>query len=799
MLKSYLKTAWRNLIRNKGYAIINVTGLITGFVAFGLIILYVADEMSYDRFNTNADRIVRVVQHARWNGNEVDEAVTSAPFAPALQAAFPEIENTVRIDVEGGAVITYKDKKIKQDDIIFADKSLPEIFSYQFLYGDPHTALSNPQSIVLTESLADKIFGNANDAVDQTIYMEDNNPAVVTAVIKDIPSNSHLRFSAVRPLPESYMQEGWKNYHYYTYLLLKKGVDYRSLEKKLPAFAARTIQQQMNISDYVMELQPLSAIHLHSALSYELSRNGSITSVYAFIALAILIILIAIINYINLTTACSSTRMKEVGIRKVVGSGKGNIAGMFITESVLVAFMAATISAVVIHFVLPFFNQLVGKELSIGRFGIAETLLIVACFSLLTCVIAGIYPALFLAGFKTIPALKGQVRSPFSGILLRRSLVVFQFAVTVILICASIIIYKQLHYALHANLGFNKDQVLTFHIDNEKVREQIPALKARLLQSPTIEAVSAAGNPIGNNDLGGLGYKFESPEGDFSTPSVPAQELMVDAGFLQTMDISLLKGRNFSDLIPSDRYGAALINETLVKKMGWKDPVGKRMKFPVDDKGTTAERTVVGVVRDFHTYSLQYKIEPLVMVMPPVSSMEDNLYVKIAKGKIPEGLAYLKDTYHRFDPANIAVYHFLDQNFALQYADEEKEGKIAFIFAVLAVLIACLGLFGLVSFTARQRTKEIGIRKVLGASVMSLVSMLSRDFLKLVIISALVSFPISWLIMHAWLKNFAYKTEISWWIFVAGAAASVVIALVTVSFQAIKAAMANPVSSLRTE
>ena len=797
MIKNYFKIAWRNLLKNKTYSLINIAGLTLGLAAFWLIVLYVADELSYDRYNANADRIVRVVQHTRWNGNDLHEAPTSPPFAPALKAAFPEIEDAARIDVEGGGIITYKEKNIKQDDIVFADKSLLKIFSYDFLYGTPANSLSKPQSIVINESLAKKLFGSAEKAFNRTIFFGNNFPNTVTGVIKDIPANSHLRFSAVRSLPDDYTG-GWQNFGIYTYLLLKKGVNYKDLENKLPGFAQQTIQKIMKVNDYKMELQPLTSIHLHSALNYEISENGSISRVYTFIAIAALILIIAIINYINLSTARSSSRVKEIGVRKVIGSGKKNIAGMFVTEAILITLIAAFFAIFIVKISLPVFNGLTGKDLSVWRFGVISTVCILVIFSLLTGFIAGIYPSLFLSKVKTIPALKGQMGSLSGSILFRKSLVVFQFVITIIMIAGSVIIYQQLHYALHTDLGFDKNQVLTFHIDNTKVRNQIPAIKTQLLQNPIIEGVAAAGNPIGNNDLGGMGYNFEKENGEFSPASVMAQELMIDEDYLPTMNIRLDKGRNFSNAIQSDKYGAALINEVLVKKLGWKNPIGKRMKFKVEDT-VVLERTVVGVVKDFHTYSLQHAIEPLVMVMPPAESMKDNLYVKIAKGKIPQGLAYLDKTFHQFDKANTTEYHFLNENFSRQYATEERQGKIALIFTILAVLIACLGLFGLASFTALQRKKEIGIRKVLGASVAGITRMLSGDFLKLVCIAAIISFPVAWFAMQKWLEDFAYRINISWTVFIFAAAIAAIIALITIGFQAIKAAVANPVKSLRSE
>jgi len=798
MLNNHFKIAWRNLYKNKGYTGINMIGLAIGLTAFSLIVLYVIDELSYDRYNTRADRIVRVVQHTKWNGNDLHEAPTSAPFAPALKAAFPEIEEAVRIDLEGGGIISNGTKRIKQDDIIFADSSLTKIFSYDFLYGNPTNALAQPQSIVITEQLANKLFGSAKNAFNQTVYFNDNFPNLITGVIKDIPTHSHLRFSGVRSVNGDFTG-GWQNFYVYTYLLLKKGVTYQHLKKNLPAFAAKTIQKMMRVSDYKIELQPLTSIHLRSNLDYELSVNGSLKQLYLLIAIASLILLIALINYINLSTAQYTARVKEIGIRKVIGSDKKNIAGMFLTEALLLTVISASIAIFITQLILPWFNQFTGKQLSLWHFGTANTLVVFSCFSLFTGILAGIYPSVVLARFKTMPALKGQMGNMTVSTLFRKSLVGFQFVIATILIAGCTIIYKQLQFVSHADLGFNKEQVLTFHIDAQHVRNQIPALKAQLLQNPLIEGVSAAGNPIGNNDLGGLGYKFETPAGDFTNPSTPAQELMVDADFLSTMNIPLFMGRNFSTAMPTDQYGAALINETLMKKLGWRDPIGKRMQFNIDDQGNTAERTIVGVVKDFHTYSLQHQIAPLVMVMPPTAAMEDNLYVRLAKGKIPQGLAFLKRTYQEFDETNMATYDFLDENFARQYVAEKKQGEMATIFTALAIFIACLGLFGLSIFTAAQRTGEIGIRKVLGASVVDIIQMLSKDFVKLVIIAVLIAAPIAWFALHKWLQDFAYHISISWWILLLPCILVLVITLLTVSFQAIKVALANPVKSLRNE
>lgn len=798
MLKHYFKTAWRTLARNKSYAFLNIAGLSLGLAASWLILLYISGELSFDRFNKKADRIFRVVQHTKWNNNDLHQATTSAPFAPALQTSFPGIENTVRIDLEGGGIITTGKKKIKQEDIIFADPSFFNIFSYHFIYGSSSNALINPGAVVIDETLAQKLFGNPEKAFNQTVYFDENQPALITGVIKDIPNNSHLQFSGVRAASANHFSTNWQNFSIYTYILLKEGVNVKSLEKQLPAFAKNTIQAQMKVDDYKIELQPLTSIHLYSNLSFEPGNNGSISRIYIFSAIALLILFIAIINYTNLTTARSSSRVREIGVRKVIGSGKNNIAGIFIAESMIITFIAMCIALLVVKFSLPWFNHLTEKNLSLLQFGIPKTVTAFAVFLMLTGVISGIYPSIFIASFKTIPSLKGQIGNITGNIIFRKSLVVFQFVVTILMIASTIIIYQQLHFARNTNLGFNKDQVLTFHIDDYNVRKQVAALKTELMKDPSVEGVAVAGNPIGNNDLGGMGYRFEIPGGGFTKATTLAQELMIDEDFLKTMDIKLLQGRNFSPAITSDKYGAALINESLMKKLGWPDAIGKRIQFYAGEN-QVLERVIVGVVNDFHTYSLQYKIEPLVMVMPPSEGSQDNIYVKLSKGKIAEGLAYIKETFNHFDKTNQATYNFLDHNFAKQYNTEEKQGQIAMVFAVLAIIIACLGLFGLAALTAIQRTKEIGIRKILGATIYNIVSLLSSDFLILISISAAIALPVAWITMNEWLNGFAYRISIQWWILVLAGLLAFIIALLTVSIQAVKVAIADPVKSLRTE
>lgn len=500
MIKNYIKIALRSLRKHKVFSIINISGLAIGLAAFWMITLYVTDELSYDLHNMNAGRIFRVVQHANWDGGNLNLAPTSPPFAPTLKSDYPEIQEAVRIDAEGGGAISYGNKKLKADDILFTENSIFKIFTFHFLFGDANTALGKPQSIVLTKTLANKLFGNAALALNKTINFENGNGYIVTGVIDDVPVNSHFTFSALRSSPD-YSSENWDRSYLYTYVLLKKDADVKKLELKLPQFFNKHLKNLWGNVNYRLELQPLKSIHLHSKLEYEISPNGNISNIYILSLVAALILIIASINYMNLTTARSSVRIKEIGVRKVNGSPRSQLVLMFLTESVLLTFIATGIAICIMHLALPWFQYLTAKDLSIWRFGIAKSLFILVSFSLLTGLVSGMYPALFLSGFKPIPALKGQEGNQSGNLILRKSLVVFQFVIATSMIAGSFIIYQQLHYVLQKDMGFNKDQIIAFHLESQEMRGKIPALKKQLLQNPLIESVAAASNPIGNNNI----------------------------------------------------------------------------------------------------------------------------------------------------------------------------------------------------------------------------------------------------------------------------------------------------------
>ncbi|HMI62735.1 MAG TPA: ABC transporter permease [Puia sp.] len=795
MIKSYFRVAWRNLRKNKVYSAINIIGLAVGLSVFWLMALYISDELSYDHQSVNSNRIYRVVHSGEWTGGNFRLAQTPAFFAPTLKTEYPEIEASARIDAEGGGTLVYGDKKIKRDDILVVDNSLLSIFRFPFLYGDATNALQAPNSIVLTRSLAEKLFGKAEDALNKTIIFQNGGPCLVTGVMEDQPASSHLNFSALLAMAPTTGNS--LNSYLYTYVLLRKDANVKSLEARLPGFYDRHLKDPMGQgAQYRMDLQPLTSIHLHSNLDYEISRNSDIRYIYLFGAIAILVLLIAIINYINLATARSSLRMKEIGVRKVIGSGRKELAALFLMESVVFTLLAALIATLLATLLTPAFNTLSGKDLTLWQFGAVPTTLILITFTFIVGLLGGAYPAAFLSRFRTIPSLKGQQGDLSSTVLFRKSLVTFQFVVTIFLIAGSSVLYLQLLYMQNRNLGFNKDQVLTFHISNREVREHIEDIKMQLLQDPSIESAAAAGNPIGNNDIGAIQANF-SRNGAIDLKPTKVLSFYADADYIPTLQIQLAAGRNFEAAQPTDKLGSVLVNETLVHELGWTDAIGKKVQLLNNE--TTRQVTVIGVVKDFNIYSLQHRIEPLLLQMPPVRKEEDNLCVRLNRNRIAEGLKHIEAVYKKWDPTSTFEYHFLDENFSAQYAAEKKQGRLLLTFTILAIFIACMGLFGLVTFSVGQRTKEIGVRKVLGASVTGIVLLVSKELIKPVIIAIGISIPLAWYAMHRWLEGFAYRMQMNIWIFFAAGLAAAFIAMITVGWRAARAAKANPIKSLRTE
>ena len=804
MFKNYFKTSWRYLMKHKTFSLINITGLSVGISICFIIMLFVNDELSYDRYNKNADRIVRVVFKADINGGKIFEANIMPPVAQAMKHDYPEVENATRLNAAGSPKVTYKNKSFKDDKLAFVDPSFLSIFTLPLIEGDAKTALLQPNTIVITKALAEKYFDN-EDPLNKILSFPDNHETFkVTGVINKVPANSHFHFDMFGSMMSlnAAKSDSWMESNFFTYLLLKPGFDYKKLEAKLPGMVEKymgpQIQQGMGISlkqfitkgnNLGFALQPLTSIHLTSNSNYELDPPGNAMYVYIFGAIAIFMLLIACINFINLSTASASKRAKEVGVRKVIGSGQRQLIKQFLIESGMVVFIALLISFITIQLALPEFNNISGKNLSFG-FNIK----IIASFialGLLVSIIAGIYPAFFLSSFKPIIVLKGKL-SANKSFGLRSALVVFQFFISVGLIIATIVVWQQMKYIQNKKLGYDKEQLLTIPNSyalgkNEKVYEQELLRDPRVINA-TISSYKPAGPSNGGN---ALAY----PEGH-DNEIMKTVEYHVDEQYIPTFGMQMAAGRNFSKEFATDST-AMIINAAAAKAFGWNimSAVGKTVIRENSDRGKNIPYHVIGVVNDFNFKSLHEPITPLLMTLEP----DWGLIFKVKTADIQGLLATMKKQWNAFNTDEPFTYTFMDDLYNKTYSTEIKTGTILNIFAVLTILVACLGLFGLATYAAEQRTKEIGIRKVLGASVTSVTKMLSKDFIKLVFIACLIAFPLSWWAMNKWLQSFAYRIDISWWIFLAAAVAALFIALLTISFQAIKAAVANPVKSLRTE
>lgn len=808
MLKNYFITAWRNLIKRKAFSFINIAGLSIGISVCFIIMLYVQDELNFDRFNKNADRIVRLVFKADINGGKIYEANVMPQVASAMTKDYPEVEDATRLRVAGAPKISYKGRNFRDDELVFVDPNFFSIFTLPLIEGDVKTALKEPNTLVITKAAAKKYFGNENPIGKTLVFTSNNNePFKVTGLIDKVPVNSHFQFDlfgSMTGLNEA-KSDSWMGSNFFTYILLKPGSDYKKLEAKLPGMVEKymgpQIQQQMGVSleqfrkkgnGLGFVLQPLTSIHLYSHSNYELTSPGNVMYVYIFSAIAIFMLLIACINFINLSTASASKRAKEVGVRKVIGSGRLQLVKQFLLESALLTFFALLISYGLIQFLLPVFNDISGKDLSF-EFEIR----IIAAFiglGVFVSIVAGMYPAFFLSSFKPASVLKGKFTGGNNSFGLRSSLVVFQFFISVALIVGTIVVWQQMKYIQHKNLGYNKEQLLTISNSwalgkNERIYKE-KMLKDPRIVNATISAYKPAG-PSGNNNA--LAY----PSGR-DNEMMRTLEYQVDEQYIPTLGMQLAAGRNFSRDLATDST-AMIVNETAAKAFGWgvNDAIGKTIvrKIDKEGKGMDIPFHIVGVVKDFNFKSLHEPITPLLMVL----GQDWGLIFKIKTTDIPGLLSAMKKEWANFQTDEPFTYAFMDNLYNKTYVAEQKTSAILNIFSALTIFVSCLGLFGLITYTAEQRTKEIGIRKVLGADVSQITGMLSKDFIKLVCIAILIAFPISYWAMNKWLQNFAYRINTSWWMFVASGVIALLIALITVSFQAIKAATANPVNSLRME
>ncbi len=805
MIKNHLKIAIRTLMGNKTFTAINVFGLAIGISTCLLIMLFVQNELSFDRYNEKADRIVRVVFRGSVQGEKMKEASVMPPVAQTLQKDFPEVQEATRLRMAGYPRIVSGDKVYKENAFAYVDSNFFHVFTLPFLQGDPKTALLDPGSIVISETVARKYFGNVNPLGKSLHFKDWNTDLKITGVMHDMPDNSHFHFSifgSMTRLPES-REPSWMTSEFYTYLVLPAGYDYKKLQAKMgnvmekysgsqveKAFGMSYAQFIQKGNELGLFLQPLTDIHLHSDLNLDFEAGGDIRYVYIFSAVAIFMLIIACINFMNLSTAGASKRAREVGIRKVLGSMKGQLIRQFLLESILITFIALMISLALVYWTLPFFNHLSEKNLSLNLLGKGWLLPGLMVFGLFTGFIAGSYPAFYLSSFNPVTVLKGKLRSNKNNISLRSGLVVFQFCISIVLIVGTTIVYRQLSFIQNQKLGYDKDQVLVIE-ESYWLGNNQDAYKQKLLQDPRVVSLTGSGYlPAGlSNNNNFTIYPDHSAD-----QLAKVLRYDVDYSYIPTLGMQIADGRNFSKSFGTDSLGI-IINEEAAKAFGWsKNAVGHNLTRP-DNDGTKTTFHVIGVVKNFHFKSFHERISPLVMVL---ARNYDNIIVKTKTKDIAGLIATMKKEWGPMSEAPF-VYSFLDERFTNTYKAEQKMGMILGISAGLTIFVACLGLFGLVTFTAEQRTKEIGIRKVLGATVAGIVTLLSKDFLKLVLVAFVIATPIAWSMMNKWLQDFAYKVKISAWVFVLAASLAIVITLLTVCFRAIRAAVSNPVESLRSE
>ncbi|MBC7850241.1 MAG: ABC transporter permease [Chitinophagaceae bacterium] len=809
MIYNYLKIAFRNLMKYKFISFINLFGLTVGLTCCLLITTYIIHETSYDRQNKKADNIYRVTRQFNAADGKVwlHLGTISPPFGPLLSNEYPEIQQLTRLLPFGNTPIRLGDKMFNEELVFVADDNLFNVFDVDVVRGNPKSALSNPFSIMLSEETARKYFGTA-DPLDKSLRLFNQYELKVTGVYKAFPSNAHMHPELLISFPtlkdsaiygEEGLRTNWGNNSFFTYILLPDKYDAAKLEARFPAFLDKHFPRGPNSTSKPSQgtalfLQKLTDIHLRSHLDYEAEENGDIKRVYVFSAIALFILLIACINYMNLSTARSALRAREIGIRKVAGATRKEIILQFLAESIFISLLSTGIALLLCWLLLPVLNKLSGLEMTMDLLNSWKFIAMICFVPFVVGIFSGIYPALFMSSFRPVKVLKGLFKSNKSAFSFRQVLVVTQFSISIILIICTAIVFQQLKYIQSKSLGFDREHIVTVPYDGS-ITPQYEAFRTQLLSNALIADVGRSSRIPTGRLLDALDAKI--PVGDSAEPvKADIKMLSADHNFITTYNIRMKAGRNFSREFGDDS-SRFILNEAAVSAIGWKTPqeaVGKLFYYG-GIKGT-----VIGVMNDMHFESLHETITPLVALMPtPQGGGYNQLSIKVAGKNIAGAMAHVEQTWKKFLPQSPFDYTFLDENFDNLYRAETVQGNLFTIFSCIAIFIACLGLFGLSAFTITQRIKEIGIRKVLGADTSTIVSLLSKDFMKLVLISAVVAFPIAWAAMYYWLQDFAYRRGIAWWVFIVAAVIAALVALITISFQAIKAALSNPVKSLRTE
>jgi putative ABC transport system permease protein len=791
MIKNYIKIAWRNLYKRKVFSLIHILGLTIGITVCLMIFLYIMNEFSVDKFHSKGKNIYRVMRS--YDPSKPLVPYLSGPYAPALLNDYPDdIKEAIRVSVSNG-LVSFDDKAFNEKKVYVTDPGFFNLFSFPLIKGTANDVLAKPNSVVLTENTAKKHFGSVENAMGKVIQMDKTLQLKVTGIAKNVPSNSHMDFDLVIPIT-NYVNNAsfnvWINNGLFTYVLLNDHTDKAKLEAQFPRFMQKYMGKDMARmgTRFDLSLTPLSDIYFEHSSAFDNVKHSDKSVVFIFISIAILIMLIACINFMNLSTVIAVERSKEVGLRKVLGALRDHLIVQFIGESVLLALMSCILSIGLLFLLMPYYNDLLGYSLTVSWnswpiYSFLVGVILVIGF------LAGSYPAFFLSAFSPIQALKGKLRLGKGGVFLRQSLVVVQFGISVLLIIGTIVIMKQMNYVKSKQLGYNKEQIVVLKIDNDDIYNNRMVFKNELQFNSNVSSVSlVSGEPGGFFDI--QGFEVEGQRDIFKSRTEYA-----DFEFVKTLGLKIIAGRDMSAQFATDSAQAVLINRTAAQKLGFTpdQAIGKWIKNTIRD---SVNRKVVGVVEDFNFLSLKESMDALV-----ISPSNDRraIMVKIKPGSTSAALAVIGDEYKKVAPVYPFEYRFLDQNFDIAYKNDLRQQTIISIFSGLAIFIACLGLFGLASFTAAKRTKEIGVRKVLGSSVNNVLLLLSKDMLKPVIIAALIAIPIGYYCMNIWLQKFAYRIDINWWIFALAAFVAILIAFITISFQSIKAAMANPVKSLRSE
>jgi len=798
MLKNYFVITLRNLRKFKAYSFINITGLAFGIALCLVMFLFVQDELSYDAYHEKAEDIYRLVVTFKSTETDIPMASTSIPVGPLLRQNFPEVVDALTIRRAYNTLVSASlEKTFYEDRFFYSEPKIFDFFDTHFLGGNSNTALEQPNSVVLTQSAVQKYFGDENP-IGKSLKLNQRDEFTVTGVIADVPENSHFQYDFLASydfagVDLSNSSAQWFDSSAYTYLLLQRGVDTRAFETKITDFVAKEAEEMFKVmgAQALYGLQPLTDIHLISQLGNEHTGNSDIALSYVFSSIAFFILMIACVNFMNLATARSANRAREVGMRKVLGAQRIQLIRQFLGESVILSIIAFIIALVLAALMLPEFNDLTSKELSLTDIFKYRLAFIVPGAVLLVGLIAGSYPALFLSAFAPADVLKSAVKKNKWSVFVRQGLVVFQFSISILLIIGTVVMRDQLEYLTSKDLGFNAGQLVVIPLQDDEFRSRHRILKDKLLAHENIVSAAASATTPGTNSATGNIY---IPEGGTEDDKTVLMFNAVDFDFVDTYEFEILQGRNFSQDMETDRTSALLINEATVERFGWESPIGKHL---IRGSREPEEMTVIGVVRDFHHFSADEEIVPFLFRIE--SESFNLLTVRLGQGDISETIEFIERSWKEFAPGYPFEYTFVDENFAQQYEVHVRIGKTVGYLTALAIFIACLGLFGLASFTAEQRTKEIGIRKVLGASVSGIVLLLFRDFTKWIIAANVIAWPAAYYLMRWWLQEFAYKVELAWQLFALAGLLALVIALITISFQSVKAALTNPVNALKYE